>query len=128
MIAAVMAPVGVQAALFPRSFFDDFPVGRSWIAATGGDYNEHLARDVGVLFLSLVLATVWTAMTRAGDRAVAAAWILQGVTHVAFHTAHLRDLGWTDRTALLVSLVAVPVLAMVALRYPTDRKAGSATS
>ena len=128
MIAAVMAPVGLQAALLPRSFFDDFPIGRSWIAATGGGYNEHLARDVGVLFLSLVLATAWTAITRAGDHAIAVAWILQGVTHLAFHTAHLHGLGWPDATSLLVSLIAVPVLAIVALRHPTDRRADRATS
>ncbi len=66
LIALFMLPVGVQAALFPRSFFEDFPLGRGWVAATGGPYNEHLVRDnVGVLFVALIVATAWTAWTRA---------------------------------------------------------------
>ena len=32
-IALLMAPVGLQAAVAPRSFFDDFPFGRGWISA-----------------------------------------------------------------------------------------------
>lgn len=123
LIAGFMAPVGAQAALFPRSFHDDFPVGRGWIAATGGAYNEHLTRDVGVLFVAIVLATVWTGKTRAGDRAVATAWIVQSVAHILFHAAHLHELAGADRVALLASLAAVPVLAAAALRYPTSRLA-----
>jgi hypothetical protein len=118
-----MAPVGIQAALWPRSFFDDFPIGRGWVAATGGPYNEHLVRDVGVLFVALVVAAVWTAMTRAGDRAVAVAWIIQGVGHLIFHTAHLHDLAAGDQVALIASLAAVPILAVAALVYPTNRPA-----
>jgi hypothetical protein len=121
LIAGFMAPVGVQAAFFPRSFFDDFPVGRGWIAATGGAYNEHLVRDVGVLFGALVIATAWTAITRQGDRAVALAWIVQGVFHLVFHTTHLDDLAGLDRAALLGSLAGIPVLAALALRSPTNR-------
>src|SRR4051812_27419002 len=30
-IALLMAPAGLQAAFAPRSFFDDFPLGRGWI-------------------------------------------------------------------------------------------------
>lgn len=123
LIAGYMAPVGLQAALLPRSFFDSFPVGRGWIAAAGGAYNEHLARDVGVLFVSLVIATAWTATTRAGDRALAAAWIVQGVAHLAFHAAHLHDLPGGDQVALIATLAVVPVLAAAALRSPTSRPA-----
>jgi hypothetical protein len=121
LIAAFMAPVGVQAALFPRSFFTGFPVGRGWITGTGGAYNEHLVRDVGVLFVALVIATAWTAATRQGDRAVAVAWIVQGAAHLVFHTSHLHDLTGLDRAALLASLAVIPVLAAVALRRPTNR-------
>ena len=51
LIAVFMAPAGVQAPFAPRSFFDDFPLGRSWIAHHGDAYNEHLVRDVGALSL-----------------------------------------------------------------------------
>jgi hypothetical protein len=122
-IAVFMLPVGVQAALFPRSFFDDFPLGRGWVAAAGGPYNEHLVRDVGILFLALVVATVWTAWTRGGDRAVAAAWIVQGIGHLAFHVAHLDDMSGGDQAGLLVSLIVVVGLAVAAIVYPAPRPA-----
>ena len=125
LIALFMLPVGVQAALFPRSFFDDFPLGRGWVADTGGPYNEHLVRDVGVLFVALIVATAWTAWTRAGDRAVAAAWIVQGIGHLAFHAAHLDHLSGGDQAGLLVSLIIVVVLAVAAIAYPTTRTARS---
>lgn len=121
LVALFMLPVGIQATLFPRSFFEDFPLGRGWVAATGGPYNEHLVRDVGVLFLALVVATVWTAWTRSGDRALAAAWVVQGVGHLAFHAAHLDDLAGSDQAGLLVSLLLVLVLAVVAIFFPAAR-------
>lgn len=119
MIAVFNLPVGVQAALFPRSFFDGFPAGRGWIAATDGAYDEHLVRDVGVLFLALVLVTTWAAVTRTAERAVAAAWLLQGIAHLAFHANHLDGLSRADSVGLLISLAAVPVLAVVAWRLPS---------
>ena len=123
LIAVFMLPVGVQAALFPRSFFEDFPLGRGWVVMTGGAYNEHLVRDVGVLFVALVVATAWTAWTREGDRAVAVAWIVQGVAHLAFHAAHLHHLSGGDQAGLLGSLILIVVLAVAALSYPTTRSA-----
>jgi hypothetical protein len=119
LIAVFNLPVGVQAALFPRSFFDDFPAGRGWIAATDGAYDEHLVRDVGVLFLALVVITTRAALTRTSERAVAAAWLLQGVAHLGFHANHLGGLSRADSAGLLVSLAAVPVLAVVAWRQPS---------
>ena len=68
-----MLPAGVQAAFAPRSFFDDFPLGRGWIAAEGGGYDEHLVRDVGVLFIALILVTVWAAWKRQAETPVAIA-------------------------------------------------------
>ncbi len=46
--------VGFQALFTPRSFYDDFPMGRGWVAMDG-PYNEHLVRDVGSLNLALVV-------------------------------------------------------------------------
>ena len=123
LIVLFMLPVGVQAALFPRSFFEDFPLGRGWVAATGGPYNEHLVRDVGVLFLALIVATTWTAWTRAGDRALAVAWIVQGVAHLGFHAAHLQHIPGGDQAGLLASLIVVVGLALAATIYPTSRPA-----
>ena len=46
--------VGLQALFTPRSFYDDFPFGRGWVAMDG-PYNEHLVRDVGSLNLAIVV-------------------------------------------------------------------------
>ena len=48
LIAVFMLPAGLQATFAPRSFFDDFPLGRSWIAQ-GDAYNEHLVFHAGHL-------------------------------------------------------------------------------
>ena len=123
LVALFMLPVGVQAALFPQSFFEDFPLGRGWVAATGGPYNEHLVRDVGVLFLALIVATTWTAWTRTGDRALALAWIVQGLAHLGFHAAHLHHMQGVDQAGLLASLTVVVGLAVAAMIDPTARPA-----
>lgn len=50
--------VGVWATLFPRSFYDSFPgFHRIWVGVDG-PYNEHLARDVGSLYLALTVTGV----------------------------------------------------------------------
>lgn len=115
-IAASMLPVGIQATLAPRSFFDEFPLGRGWIAADGALYNEHLVRDVGLLFLALIVVTGWTAWRAQGaTAALSVAWLIQGLGHLWFHVAHLEGIEGLDRVALIGSLIAVPALAGVAL-------------
>lgn len=115
LIAAFMAPTALQASFAPRSWFDDFPLGRGWIAAEGGAYDEHLVRDVGVLFLALVIVTAWSAWRAEATQVVAIAWVVQGALHLAYHVGHLDGLGTTDQVALVASLVSIPVLALVAL-------------
>lgn len=115
IIAVTMLPVGVQAAFAPRSFFDDFPLGRGWIALEGGPYNEHLVRDVGVLFLALIIVTAWTALRSRNSRPIAMAWFIQGVLHVSYHADHLDGYKTADKVGLVGSLALVPVLALVAL-------------
>jgi hypothetical protein len=114
-IAAFMLPVGVQATFAPRSFFDDFPLGRGWVAVDGA-YNEHLVRDVGLLFLALILVTAWTAWRAPGMTVIVSiAWLVQGLGHLAYHVGHLDGLDGVDKVGFVGSLVAVPVLASVAL-------------
>lgn len=114
-IAAFMSLTALHAAFFPRSFFNDFPFGRGWVAAEGGTYDEHLVRDVGVLFLALVIVTVWSAWTGNGVVAVAIAWLVQGVLHLGYHVGHLDGLAGLDRIGLVASLAGIPLLALVAL-------------
>jgi uncharacterized membrane protein len=114
LIAVGMLPVGLQATFAPRSFFDDFPLGRGWIAQEGGAYNEHLVRDVGVLFLALIIVTAWTALRQRPARPIAVAWLVQGVLHVAYHAHHLDGYKAVDKIGMIGSLALVPVLALVA--------------
>lgn len=115
LISIFMLPVGVQAAFAPKSFFDDFPLGRGWIAKEGGAYNEHLVRDVGVLFLALVIVTAWTALRSRPGRPVATAWLVQGVLHLVYHGGHLDGYESADKIGMIGSLTVIPVLALVAL-------------
>lgn len=114
-IGLFMLPAGVQAAFAPRSFFDDFPFGRGWIAAEGGSYDEHLVRDVGLLFLALVIVTLWAAWRGEFLVPVAIAWLVQGVGHLAYHVGHLDGVTGADRVGLVGSLVVIPALAALAL-------------
>lgn len=115
VIAIAMLPVGVQAAFAPKSFYDDFPLGRGWIATEGGAYNEHLIRDVGVLFLAMCIVTLWTALRSRPARPIAVAWLVQGVLHVVYHADHLDGYKSIDKIGLIGSLAFVPVLALIAL-------------
>jgi hypothetical protein len=114
-IAVLMTPAALQAAFAPRSFFDDFPMGRGWISIGDAAYDEHLVRDVGALFVALVIVTVWSVWRHEAITGVAIAWLVQGVLHLTYHIGHLDGLGGADQFGLVVSLALVPVLAGVAL-------------
>lgn len=115
LIAVFMLPAGIEATFAPQSFFDDFPLGRGWISHTGDAYNEHLVRDVGALFLALIIVTVWTVWRRLPARPVAVAWLVFGTLHLTYHAQHVDGYDTVDKIGLIGSLVAVPVLALVAL-------------
>ena len=115
VIAVVMAPAALQAAFAPRSFFDDFPIGRGWISVGDAAYDEHLVRDVGALFLAMIIVTAWAAWRGEALTGVAIAWLVQGVLHFTYHVGHLDGLDTVDRFGLVVSLALVPVLALIAL-------------
>lgn len=111
------ALVGLWAAFAPRSFYDDFPgFGREWVAPDG-PFNEHLVRDVGVLFLGLVVvtiaATIW--LTRPLVRATAWAWLVYGIPHLVYHVRHRDVYDAFDQVANLTSLLLAPVLAIALL-------------
>lgn len=124
LIAVFMLPAGLLAALTPRSFFEDFPLGRGWVEQEGGAYSEHLVRDVGALFLALIIVTVWALRRHSASRPVAAAWLAQGTLHLAYHAGHLDGFDTVDKFGLIGSLVTVPLLALLALwagwSYPKE--------
>ena len=119
LIALFMLPVALQATFTPRSWFEDFPFGRGWIAAEGGTFDEHLVRDIGGLFLALVLVTAWAVWRVTALAAVALAWLVQGSLHLWYHVGHLDGLSGGDQIALIGSLVSIPLLAAIALWFST---------
>nr|AGS49532.1 hypothetical protein [uncultured bacterium esnapd8] len=51
--------MGVWAAVLPVSFYNDFRLpGRRWVSALG-PYSEHLIRDVGGLYLALLVLSIY---------------------------------------------------------------------
>ncbi len=125
LIALFLLPTAIQAMFAPASWYDDFPLGRSWVPVEGGAYDEHLARDVGVLFLALIIVTVWSVWRREAMTIVAIAWLVQGAFHVGFHIGHLDGLDTADQVGLVGSLVSIPILAAISLwaglRSPMNR-------
>lgn len=114
-LVVAAAPVGLQAAFGPRSFYDDFPFGRGWIRADGGAYNEHLVRDVGAFFLAMAVLTAWAVRRRAMALPIGVAWIVQGVLHLWYHLGNLDGLDGADRVGMVVSLFTFPLLACIVL-------------
>lgn len=115
LIALFMLPTAIQATFVPESWYDDFPLGRGWVPVEGGAYDEHLVRDVGVLFVALIIVTVWSVWRSDAMTAVAIAWLIQGLFHVGFHIGHLDGLDTADQVGLVGSLVSIPILAAVSL-------------
>jgi hypothetical protein len=122
VLAVSALGVGVQAAFFPRSFYDDFPMGRGWVAMDGR-YNEHLVRDVGALNLALLVLTLGALVigTMAVARLAALSWLVYSVPHFVYHLRHLSmPMAGTEKVALVVSL-AVTVIAPVVVLWPARR-------
>ncbi len=128
LIAVFMSPAAVQATFAPRSFFDDFPLGRNWISGTGDLYNEHLTRDVGALFTAMVIVTAWTLWRRHPTAPIAIAWLVQGLLHFGFHVGRLDGYETIDKLGLIATLGAIPVLAAVALWAGRNPHVGSKVS
>ena len=106
--------VGGWAAAFPQSFYDSFPgLHRVWVGIDG-PYNEHLIRDVGDLYLALVvggvLALMW--MDRRVIATVAAMWTMFSLPHLGYHLHHLGELETVDAVGNVVALGGTLVVAV----------------
>jgi 2-alkyl-3-oxoalkanoate reductase len=114
--------VGTQAEFFPRAFYDDFPLGRGWVAMDGR-YNEHLIRDVGALNLALLVLTIGAIVvgSRAISRITAVSWLVYSAPHLLYHLRHLTmAMPGVDKVAIVVSL-SVPVGAAIVMLFDRPR-------
>ncbi len=107
---------GVWAQVGPRSFFEQFPGGMSWVAVEG-PYNEHLVRDIGGLVngLSVVAIVAAWSLSRPLLAANALGWLVYAVPHLAFHVIHpLDDAGMQALNVLILSgEVVLPMLGLL---------------
>jgi hypothetical protein len=129
-LAVAAAVLGVWAAAFPLSFHNDFPLpGRHWVSALG-PYNEHVTRDVGGLFLALLVLSVWALRrpTPAALRVTGGAWTVFTAEHFLWHAFHLGVFPPADRIGNVVALAGMLLLSALLLlpdRPASDPAAGT---
>jgi len=115
--------VGIQAAFTPRSFYDDFPLGRGWVAMDG-PYNQHLVRDVGSLNLALVVLVFAALMigTRTIARTAMIVWLVNAVPHLVYHLRHLTMImPVADKFGIVATLGFDAVAPLVVLVWTRKR-------
>ena len=127
-LAASAAYAGFWAMAWPHSFFTSFPgLGQAWVAPLG-PFNEHLVRDVGGLYVALVVFSGWAAAK--GDtsalRALGWAWLAFGLPHLAFHATHRHGFSSVEWAASLTPLTfsALAAAILVLLRSHRSDTAG----
>jgi hypothetical protein len=125
VLALSAADVGIWAQFAPASFYREFPgPGMHWLTVLG-PYNEHLIRDVGGLYLALLVMTTG-ALVRATDaylvRVCAGAWAVFSVGHLAFHLAHLGMYGTRDQLLNVVALGGTLLIAIALLLSPAEAR------
>ena len=115
----MQATDGFYALIAPRSFYEDFPVGRGWVEALPA-YNEHLIRDVGSLFLAtavvLAAAAIW--LERRLVIVALVSFLVFSVPHTTYHLLNLQGISTGDAVAeavLLVLTVIAPIGLLIAI-------------
>jgi hypothetical protein len=114
--------IGGWASIAPHSFYTTFPLpGRRWVSMAGA-YDEHLVRDVGGLYLALLVITCWAIVraTREAFAVTGGAWSVFSLPHLLFHATHLDGMGGLDSVAEVASL-ALSLLLALALLLPQPR-------
>ena len=117
--------VGAWAQFFPQAFYDSFPgLGRTWVLVDG-PYNEHLARDVGGLYLAITVVALIAALMKTRELVLATslAWLVSQVPHFTYHMIHLHVYSsMIDKAGNVVTLaMLVFVPAYLLLRAVRDQ-------
>jgi hypothetical protein len=116
LLAGAALYQGVWAQLAPRSFYEQFPNGMSWVVGEG-PYNEHLVRDIGGLVNGMAVVALVAAVTLSRPLLVttAIAWLTYALPHLAFHVAHPLDEPGQQavNVVVLCSEVLLPVVGLL---------------
>jgi hypothetical protein len=126
-LGTLQAVDGLYALIAPRSFYDDFPFGRGWVAALP-QYSEHLVRDVGGLFLATAVV-LFAAAIYLERRLVAIAlisFLAFSIPHSIFHGFNLGPYSIGDLLANVLGLGATVVVPLLLLYLLLGRRRPSA--
>jgi hypothetical protein len=120
-LAVTQGPIGLWALVAPKSFYEDFPLGRGGWVSTLGPYNEHMTIDFGALTLALVTVLVAAAVTleRRLVMAAAGAYLVWSLPHFVYHMITLDKYGTGDAIGngiTLAATVLLPLAVLVAAR------------
>lgn len=125
VLGAIQATDGLYALLWPRSFFDDFPLGRGWVEALPA-YSEHLVRDVGGLFLAtavvLFAAAIW--LERRLVLVALVSFLAFSIPHTTWHMFNLGPYDTLDAVANVIALgfmVIGPLVVLIAMARASRR-------
>lgn len=131
LLGATQLINGLHALVAPRSFYEDFPLGRGWVEALPA-YNEHLVRDVGSLFLAtaLVLGAAAVYLNRRLVLIALGSYLLFAVPHAVYHAFNLEPYSTGDAIANMVTLaltVVAPMALLIAMARPRSGAAKPAS-
>ena len=118
ILAISAADVGGWATVAPHSFYNSFPGGGHHWVSMDGPYNEHLVRDVGGLYLALLVMSIWAYVRPDLSRLAGASWLIFSLLHFAYHLGHLHMFSTTDKVGMAVSLGGTVLIAAALLLAP----------
>lgn len=111
LVAFAQLGATAQALLAPRSFYEDFPLGRGWVQEYPA-YNDHLIYDYGAYTLgalvALVIAAVW--LDRRVVQVATASWLVSATIHLVNHVLTVDRYGTGDAVANLAGLALFVVI------------------
>jgi hypothetical protein len=112
--------VGCWAYFAPLSWYNTFPgMGLRWLPVLG-PYNEHLAKDVGAMYLALTALSALTLVylsNRTLRIVTALSWTTFNLLHLIYHLPMLHMYGARDATVNAIALGGV-LLCSAALGLP----------
>ena len=130
VLGAVQLTDGLYALFAPRSFYEDFPLGRGWVEAYPA-YNDHLIYDYGAYTLgalvALAIAAIW--LDRRVVQVATASWLVSAIIHFVNHVVTVDRYSTGDAVANLSGLllfVVIPGWLLVRSINDTAEDPGSA--
>lgn len=103
--------LGLYALFFPRSFYEDFPLGLGWVEALPA-YNEHLLTDFGGLFLAtaVILLAAAIRLERRWVVISLVAFLAFSLPHTLWHMFNLEPYSTGNAIGNVVTLGATVLL------------------